>query len=189
MVKGNPVLSWADSTKNNGASPYTVTEPTSNAVGTFSYASSNTAVASVSGSTITVVGQGTTTLTATLTPTDTTNFNSGISVTSTLAVSASASTITISLAGGVVKVTKGVAIVITASVNVSGKVKFYANGKVIGGCASKNATTSATCSWKPTIQGQSVALTALLDPTSGSYSNVRSSVLNVGVARRTGTRS
>lgn len=188
MAKGDPVLSWTDSAKLNGATAYTVTAPTSNAAGTFAYSSSNTGVASVSGSTITVVGQGTTTLTATLTPTDTTNFNSGVSVTSTLTVSASASTITISLAGGVVKVAKGTAIVITASVNIAGKVKFYANGKVIAGCAAKSATTSATCSWKPTVQGQSVALTALLDPTSGSYSNVRSSALNVGVAKRTGTR-
>jgi hypothetical protein len=31
-------------------------------------------------------------------------------------------------------------------------------------------------------------LTALLNPTSGSFSNVRSSVLNVGVTRRTGPR-
>jgi hypothetical protein len=188
LVKGDPVLSWADSTKNNGASPYTVTAPVSNAIGSFAYSSSNTGVASVSGSTVTVVGQGSTTLTATLTPTDTTNFNSGVSVTSTLTVSASASTITISIAGGVITVTKGKAIVITASVNTAGKVKFFANGKVIGGCAAKSATTSATCSWKPAIQGQSVALTALLDPTSGSYSNVRSPALNVGVGRRTGRR-
>jgi hypothetical protein len=67
-------------------------------------------------------------------------------------------------------------------------VKFMADGKVITNCAAKSATTSATCSWKPAIQGQSVALTALLDPTSGSYSNVRSPALNVGVGRRTGRR-
>lgn len=189
IVKGDPVLTWGDSTKLSGASPYTVTAPTSNAAGSFSYSSSNTGVASVSGSTITVVGQGNTTLTATLTPTDTTNFNSGVSVTSTLTVSAAAATITISLAGGVVKVAKGTAINITASVNTAGKVKFMVNGKVIGGCAAKSATTSATCSWKPTTQGQSVALTAILNPTSGSFSNVRSSALNVGVGRRTGPRS
>ena len=189
MVKGDPVLSWSNSTKNSGASSYAVTAPDSNAAGDFSYTSSNSSVATVSGSTISVVGQGTTTLTATLTPTDTANFNSGVSVTSTLTVTAGSATISISLAGGVITVPKGKVILITASVNAAGKVKFFANGKVIGGCASKNATTSATCSWKPAIQGQSVALTALLDPTSGSYSNVRSSVLNVGVARRTGTRS
>jgi hypothetical protein len=188
IVKGDPVLSWSDSTKLSGASAYTVTAPTSNAAGTFSYTSSNTGVASVSGSTITVVGQGNTTLTATLTPTDTTNFNSNVSVTSTLTVTAGAATISISLAGGVVTVAKGTAINITASVNTAGKVKFMVNGKVIGGCAAKSATTSATCSWKPAMQGQSVALTALLNPTSSSFSNVRSSALNVGVSRRSGKR-
>jgi len=189
MAKGDPVLSWSNSTKNSGASAYTVTPPDSNAAGVFSYTSSNSNVATVSGTTISVVGQGTTTLTATLTPTDTNNFNSDVSVTSTLTVTASSATITISLAGGVVTVPKGKAIVITATVNVAGKVKFFANGKVIGGCAAKSATTSATCSWKPAIQGQNVALTALLNPTSGSFSNVRSSALNVGVTRRTGPRS
>jgi hypothetical protein len=188
MAKGDPVLSWSNSTKNSGASAYTVTPPDSNAAGVFSYTSSNSNVATVSGTTISVVGQGTTTLTATLTPTDTNNFNSDVSVTSTLTVTASSATITISLAGGVVTVPKGKAIVITASVNAAGKVKFFANGKVIGGCAAKSATTSATCSWKPAIQGQNVVLTALLNPTSGSYSNVRSSALNVGVTRRTGPR-
>ena len=188
ILKGDPVLTWGDSTKLSGASAYTVTAPTSNAAGTFAYTSSNTGVASVSGSTITVVGQGNTTLTATLTPTDTTNFNSNVSVTSTLTVTAGAATISISLAGGVVTVAKGTAINITASVNTAGKVKFMVNGKVIGGCAAKSATTSATCSWKPAIQGQSVALTALLDPTSSSFSNVRSAALNVGVGRRTGRR-
>ena len=188
ILKGDPVLSWGNSTKQSGASAYTVTPPTSNASGTFAYSSSNTGVASVSGSTITVVGQGTTTLTATLTPTDTTNFNSGISVSSTLTVTASAATISISLAGGVVTVAKGSTINITASVNTAGKVKFMVNGKTIGGCASKSATSSATCSWKPSVQGQSVALTAILNPTSSSYSNTKSNTLNVGVGRRTGTR-
>lgn len=188
IVKGDPVLTWGDSTKLSGASAYTIIAPTSNAAGTFAYTSSNTGVASVSGSTITVVGQGATTLTATLTPTDTTNFNSDVSVTSSLTVTAGAATISISLAGGVITVAKGTAINITASVNTAGKVKFMVNGKVIGGCASKSATTSATCSWKPSVQGRSVALTALLNPTSGSFSNVRSSALNVGVTRRTGPR-
>lgn len=120
------------------------------------------------------------------------NFAGSDMATFTLTINAlpgGGSTISISLASGVTTAAKGSAITITATVNVSGKVKFYANGKVIGGCAAKSATSSATCSWKPTVQGQAVALTAVLDPTSNSYSNVRSSALNVGVARRTGARS
>ena len=97
-------------------------------------------------------------------------------------------TISISLTGGAVTAAKGTPVTITASVNVAGKVKFLANGKVIGGCAAKSASSSATCSWTPAIQGQVVALAAILNPTSGSYSTVKSSNLNIGVVRRTGRR-
>jgi hypothetical protein len=123
------------------------------------------------------------------------NFAGQDTATYTLTISAAGgggggggATITISLTGGATTAAKGSAITITATISVSGKVKFLANGKVIGGCASKTGSSSATCSWKPAIQGQSVALTAILNPTSSSYSNVRSSALNVGVGRRTGRR-
>lgn len=125
------------------------------------------------------------------------NFAGQDTATFTLTISASGgggggggggATITISLTGGATTAAKGSAITISATISVSGKVKFLANGKVIGGCASKSGSSSATCSWKPTVQGQSVALTAILNPTSSSYSNVRSPALNVGVGRRTGPR-
>ena len=188
ILKGDPILSWANSTKISGDAPYTVTAPTSNAAGTFTYTSSNSSVATVASTTITITGQGTTTLTATLTPTDTTNFNSGVSITSTLAVSAGAATVTISLAGGVTTVSKGTPITITASVNVTGRVSFYINGKSIGGCTALHTTSSATCAWKPAVQGKSVTLSALLRPSSVNYSNARSNLLQVGVNRRTGRR-
>jgi len=121
------------------------------------------------------------------------NFAGVDTATYTLTISAAAgggggATITISLTGGAVTAAKGTAVTITATVSTAGKVKFMVNGKVIGGCAAKSATTSATCSWKPSTQGQSVALTALFNPTSESFSNVRSSALNVGVSRRSGRR-
>jgi hypothetical protein len=47
-----------------GDAPFAITPPTSNSTGAFSYTSSNTAVATISGSTITVVGAGTSTITA-----------------------------------------------------------------------------------------------------------------------------
>ena len=47
-----------------GASPYTITDPSSNSTGAFTYTSSNTAVATVSGHTLTIVGAGTSTITA-----------------------------------------------------------------------------------------------------------------------------
>jgi len=48
-----------------GAEPFELIPPTSNSSGAFSYASGNTAVATVSGSTVTVVGVGTSIITAT----------------------------------------------------------------------------------------------------------------------------
>ena len=47
-----------------GSVPFQLTPPTSNSGGAFSYTSSNTAVATISGSTLTVVGVGTSTITA-----------------------------------------------------------------------------------------------------------------------------
>lgn len=110
------------------------------------------------------------------------------SVTQSITVTASFATISISLAGGVLKANKSTSIVITAETSNAGKVKFYANGKVIGGCASRVATTSATCFWKPAVQGANVRLTATLDPTSDIYANVTSSSLMVAVAKRVGLR-
>jgi hypothetical protein len=138
-----------------------------------------------------ISGTPTETVTALVITLTASNFAGSDTETFTLTVTAGGgdATITISLTGGAVTAAKGTVVTITATVSTAGKVKFFANGKVIGGCAAKSATTSATCSWKPAIQGQNVALTALLDPTSGSYSNVRSSALNVGVTRRTGARS
>jgi hypothetical protein len=52
-------------TKNFGEPDFTITNPTSNSPGAFSYGSSNTNVATVSGNTVTLTGTGTTTITAT----------------------------------------------------------------------------------------------------------------------------
>ena len=51
-------------TKTLGTAPFTITAPASNSTGAFTYTSSNTAVATVTGSTITVVGVGYTYITA-----------------------------------------------------------------------------------------------------------------------------
>jgi len=48
-----------------GDAPFTLTAPVSNSNGAFTYSSSNTAVATISGTTVTIVGAGTTTITAT----------------------------------------------------------------------------------------------------------------------------
>jgi hypothetical protein len=48
-----------------GTAPFTLTAPTSNSAGAFTYTSSNTAVATISGDIVTIVGAGTSTITAT----------------------------------------------------------------------------------------------------------------------------
>jgi hypothetical protein len=78
-----PTLSWSAITRNFGDSAFTITPPTSNSSGSFSYTSSNTSVASISGSTVTIVGAGTTTITATQAASG--NYTSG-SITTTLTV-------------------------------------------------------------------------------------------------------
>jgi hypothetical protein len=47
-----------------GDAPFTITTPTSNSTGAFTYTSSNTSVATVSGSTVTILAPGTSTITA-----------------------------------------------------------------------------------------------------------------------------
>jgi hypothetical protein len=63
-------------TKASGDAPFTLTAPTSNSSGAFTYSSSNPAVATVSGSTVTIIATGTTTITATQAATATHGSNS-----------------------------------------------------------------------------------------------------------------
>lgn len=58
------ITNFSIPSKAAGANPFNITAPTSNSSGAFSYTSTNTSVATVSGNTITVVGVGTTTIKA-----------------------------------------------------------------------------------------------------------------------------
>jgi len=58
------IQTWASITKEPCEAPFALTAPTSNNTGAFTYSSSNTAVATISGSTVTIVGPGTATITA-----------------------------------------------------------------------------------------------------------------------------
>lgn len=63
---GTPTITgFAVPAKLMGDVPFTLTAPTSNSAGAFTYTSSNTSVATISGSTVTIVGVGTSTITAT----------------------------------------------------------------------------------------------------------------------------
>ena len=58
------VSNFSIPTKTFGDSSFQITAPTTNSTGAFTYSSSNTAVATVSGTTITIVGAGSSTITA-----------------------------------------------------------------------------------------------------------------------------
>ncbi len=89
--KATPTIaSMAAINKTFGDAAFTLTVPTSNATGAFTFASSNTAVATISGTTVTIVGAGTATITATQ-ATDA-NYNAG-SVTALLTVAKATPTI------------------------------------------------------------------------------------------------
>jgi hypothetical protein len=79
-----------------------------------------------------------------------------------------------------------------AVVGTAGKVTFYQFGRPITGCRNKSTSGSspnikATCAWKPSNRG-SVAITAEIKPTSGSYATTKSGVFGVSVANRTTPR-
>ena len=77
MNPATPTISnFSIPTKTFGESPFTITQPTSNSLGSFSYTSSNLSVATISGNTIIIVGSGSSTITATQEATS--NYTSGI---------------------------------------------------------------------------------------------------------------
>lgn len=66
---GTPTITgFSVPTKYLGDAAFNLTAPTSNSTGAFSYVSSNTSVATISGSTVTIVGVGSTTITANQAP-------------------------------------------------------------------------------------------------------------------------
>ena len=66
VIYESPTLSnFSIPTKIFGDIPFTITPPTSNSSGSFSYTSSNLSVATINGNTITIIGAGSSTITAT----------------------------------------------------------------------------------------------------------------------------
>ena len=73
VSKATPTITnFSIATKQFGDEPFTLTAPTSNSSGSFTYTSSDTSVATISSNTVTVIGGGTTTITAT--QAETTNY-------------------------------------------------------------------------------------------------------------------
>ena len=93
VAKATPTFgTFAAINKTFGDAAFTLTAPTSNATGAITYTSSNTAVATVSGSTVTIVGGGTANIIAT--QASDANYNSG-SVTAVLTVAKAARTLSV----------------------------------------------------------------------------------------------
>ena len=126
-------------------------------------------------------------LTATITPTDSANYENATSSGLSISVVNGSTTISIALAGGVTTATKSTPILITATISQAGKVTFYWRNKRIAGCVNKTGSVTATCSWKPSVRGDSF-ISAELDPASGLYLNSTSAQLNVFVTTRTSAR-
>ena len=87
---------------------------------------------------------------------------------------------------------KGVALVITVVGNTPGKVKFFFNGKKIPTCIAVSTsgsapTATATCSFKPAVQGTAF-ITAQLTPTNTGLSGSTSPRLVITVLKRTTRR-
>jgi hypothetical protein len=83
---------------------------------------------------------------------------------------------------------KGLNVTLSVSTDTPGLVTFYISGKRIGNCVSKVTTGtvgnySASCYWKPSIQG-AFQITARIKPTDSSYQIATSGILSVGVAMR-----
>jgi hypothetical protein len=80
---------------------------------------------------------------------------------------------------------------IVATVNVAGKVTFFAKGKVIPGCKRvstvSSSTITATCNWRPSQRGD-VTITASLSPTSSPSQSSSLTAGSVFVLNRTGSR-
>jgi hypothetical protein len=100
----------------------------------------------------------------------------------------STSTITLSIAGNIRSVTKGTTVALTSSLGDDGLVTFKYNGKNIPKCISITSTSlSATCNWKPAVQGGGRITATLRSPTS-AFTTVTSAPLQVTVAKRSNTR-
>ncbi len=95
-------------------------------------------------------------------------------------------TISLTIAGNVTNSSKGIGVTLTAAINASGNVTFYANKKRIAGCINMPSSSgNKACIWKPTgVRTNNVYATL---SQSGSVV-ATSATLNIAGTKRTGTR-
>ena len=103
-------------------------------------------------------------------------------------LNAPSSTVNLTKSGGGTTAVYRTVITLLATASVAGKAKFYANGKVIAGCASVSTVSLiASCSWKPATRGY-VTLYARLTPTSTGTLSSSSSLVSFFISNRTALR-
>lgn len=105
-----------------------------------------------------------------------------------LSLNAPTSTVALSKSGGGTTAVYRTVITLLATGSVAGKAKFFANGKVIPGCAAVlNISFVSTCTWKPAARGY-VTLSARLTPTNAGVLASTSSVVTFLIGNRTTLR-
>jgi hypothetical protein len=87
---------------------------------------------------------------------------------------------------------KGINSTISVSIEITGVVRFFANGKRISTCLTRVTSGSypnnvATCNWKPSFSGRNI-LTATLTPSNNLFSPSTSSPVVFNVLNRSSTR-
>jgi hypothetical protein len=90
------------------------------------------------------------------------------------------------------ELTKGILESVTVTVNASGKVRFFFDGKRIPGCVSISTTGTApnliaTCNWKPSVTGRH-QVHATFTPTDSNIAISNSGRISIFVFRRSTTR-
>lgn len=77
---------------------------------------------------------------------------------------------------------------LTATVNTSSKVTFFANNKKIPGCISRlTSANAATCSWRPSTRG-SITISVQVTPTDTNFSPLRQNLNTFFTVSRSGRR-
>ena len=89
-------------------------------------------------------------------------------------------------------ITKGISESVTVTVNLSGKMRFFIDGKRIPGCVSITPSGTApnlvaTCTWKPSVSGNKV-LYATFTPADGTSGVMNTVKISLPVGRRSNTR-
>ena len=99
----------------------------------------------------------------------------------------------LTLAGNATTASFRTPVVVTVNLNVESKVTFKAGNTVLSGCKNKTAngsgsSFSATCTWKPSVRGNTT-INVVATPTGvGAFGSSTSTPLNIFVGKRSGTR-